>query len=267
VWGQQFSPDGASLAGSATDNLGDNIYLFPPSGAPPRPLSEQHGIRDYPFWSPDGQHIAFDALTPEATPIGTMFTDVEGGRERVIQRGFGLGSVIGWTGNDAVVLAHERALVAVDTTGRIRRRILLPPSLAPGTMPYTDAALQRAAYWSPTAGAVIVVDLASGKLSRLVTTRAPVQPVGWGRDGSLFVTGKAADQRALPPGTAPRRDLVLERLPPGGTAFVRVATLPNGCWTDAGAVTVGAGGTLAACTVRRFVPDVWLADRAGRSGW
>jgi len=94
-----------------------------------------------------------------------------------------------------------------------------------------------------------------------------VQPVGWGRDGSLFVTGKAADQRALPPGTAPRRDLVLERLAPGGTVFVRVATLPPGCWTDARAVALGAGGTLAACTVRRFVPDVWLADRAGRSGW
>ena len=267
VWGQQFSPDGASLAGSATDNLGDNIYLFPLSGAPPRPLSEQHGIRDYPFWSPDGQHIAFDALTPEATPIGTIITDVEGGREHVIQRGFGLGDVLGWTGNDAVVLGHERALVVVDTTGRIRRRILLPHSFAPGAAPYTDAALQRAAYWSPTAGAVIVVDLASGKLSRLVSTKSPVRPLGWGNDGSLFVTGKAADQRALPPGTAPRRDLVLERLPPGGTAFVRVATLPNGCWTDLGAVTVGVGGTLAACTVRRFVPDVWLADRAGRSGW
>jgi len=267
VWGQQFSPDGASLAGSATDNLGDNIYLFPLSGAPPRPLSEQRGIRDYPFLSPDGQHIAFDALTPEATPIGTIFTDVAGGREHVIQRGFGLGSVIGWTGNDAVVLGHERALVVVDTTGRIRRRILLPHSLAPGTAPYTDAASQRAAYWSPNAGAVIVVDLASGKLSRLVSTKSPVQPVGWGSDGSLFVTGKAADQRALPPGTEPRRDLVLERLPPGGTAFVRVATLPNGCWTDVGAVTVGVGGTLAACTVRRFVPDVWLADRAGKSGW
>ena len=48
---------------------------------------------------------------------------------------------------------------------------------------------------------------------------------------------------------------------------MRVATLPNGCWTDVGAVTVGVGGTLAACTVRRFVPDVWLADRAGKSGW
>jgi len=48
---------------------------------------------------------------------------------------------------------------------------------------------------------------------------------------------------------------------------MRVATLPNGCWVELGGVTVGAGGTLAACTVRRFVPDVWLADRADKSGW
>ena len=108
--------------------------------------------------------------------------------------------------------------------------------------------------------------MASGKLSRLVSSKSPVQPVGWGKDGSLFVTGEAAGQTTLPPGSAPRRDLVLERLPPGGSAFVRVATLPNGCWTALGGVTVGAGGTLAACTVRRFVPDVWLADRAAKSG-
>jgi hypothetical protein len=27
--------------------------------------------------------------------------------------------------------------------------------------------------------------------------------------------------------------------------------------------TVGAGGTLASCTVRRYAPDVWLADESG----
>ena len=267
VWGQQFSPDGLSLAGSATDNLGDNIYVFPLSGAPPRPLSAQHGLRDYPFWSADGQHIAFDATTTDATPIGAMFTDAAGGRERVIRRESGLGVTSGWLGNDAIVLAQPGALVVVDTTGRIRRRIAIPDSLSGFARVITDAATQRVAYWSAVASAIISGDMASGKLSRLVSSKSPVQPVGWGKDGSLFVTGEAAGQTTLPPGSAPRRDLVLERLPPGGSAFVRVATLPNGCWTALGAVTVGAGGTLAACTVRRFVPDVWLANRAGKSGW
>jgi hypothetical protein len=261
VWGQQFSPDGVSLAGSATDNLGDNIYVFPLSGAPPRPLSAQHGLRDYPFWSADGQHIAFDATTTDATPIGAMFTDAAGGRERVIRRESGLGVTSGWLGNDAIVLAQPGALVVVDTTGHIRRRIAIPDSLSGFARVITDAATQRVAYWSAVASAIISGDMASGKLSRLVSSKSPVQPVGWGKDGSLFVTGEAAGQTTLPPGSAPRRDLVLERLPPGGSALVRVATLPNGCW---GAVTVTAGGTLAACTVRRFVPDVWLADRAGK---
>ena len=116
---------------------------------------------------------------------------------------------------------------------------------ADGARRYTVTTLQGSPHGVPrrrTASARVVL---SGRQIEVVTWPAfgssipsdlPVPSasaaVGWGSDGSLFVTGKAADQRTLPPGTEPRRDLVLERPPPGGTAFVRVATLPNGCWTD-----------------------------------
>ena len=263
VYSGPFSRDGLSIAGSATDNIGENLYLFPVSGAPPRPLTAQQGIRDYPFWSADGRHLAADALTPDASPIGTMLIDADGGRERLIQKGFDQGSVSGWMGNDAVVLSDPRALVIMDTTGRVRRRIVWPDSLGPASMTYVDADSARATYWSPTAGAVILVDLRNGKLSRLVNTTSQIQPVGWGKDGSLFVTARVAERTAGPSATEARSDMVLERLPPGGKAFMRVAVLP----AHSGAVSVNAAGTLATCTARRFVPDVWLADRAGQSGW
>jgi len=74
---------------------------------------------------------------------------------------------------------------------------------------------------------------------------------------------RVAERTAGPSATEARSDMVLERLPPGSNAFVRVAVLPANLLE----ITVNGAGTLATCTVRRFVPDVWLADRAGRSGW
>jgi hypothetical protein len=96
-----------------------------------------------------------------------------------------------------------------------------------------------------------------------VNTTSQIQPAGWGKDGSLFVAARVAEGAAGPSATAARSEMVLERLPPGGKGFMRVAVIPANAIT----MSVNAAGTLASCTARRFAPDVWLADRAGRSGW
>ena len=274
VWAQGFSPDGLSIIGSATDNMGDNVYVFPVAGGSPRSVTTQHGIRDFPFWSADGRHVAYNALGAESMPIGVMFTDLAGGRERPM-RMRDLEEVTGWMGNDALVLFRPGALTIVDTTGSVRKSIPLPDSLAPTPWSriigssgiHTDAVSGRSFYWSAAARAVIAVDLSSGQLARLVATTTPVLPVGWGSDGSLYVAAEASAATPGPAGSAPRRDRVIERLPPGGSIFVRIATLPSSCWTEMGGVSVARNGTLAACTVRRYAPDVWLADRSGESGW
>ncbi len=209
--------------------------------------------------------------------IGTMFTDADGGSERQIHYPTDAGSTRR--------LVRERCGGA-RAWQRLRdhrhERRGAPPHPDPGiararTRPfYTDAGLRRSAYWSDIADSVIVVDLATGRFSRVTASHAPVQPVGWGSDGSLYVTGVVNAAAGAAPafdsarGAVARRELVLERIAPDGASLTRVVTFPSGCSLAAeglGGVTIGGGGAVVACTARRYTPDVWLADRAGKSGW
>ena len=82
VWSNAFSPDGSVIAGSATDNLGDNVYTFPLTGHAPAAITSRRGIWDYPFWSADGRHLASDGLNPDGSDAGITIADADGGRER-----------------------------------------------------------------------------------------------------------------------------------------------------------------------------------------
>ena len=270
VWSSAFSPDGSMIAGSATDNLGDNVYIFPLSGHAPVALTEQRGIRDFPVWSADGRHLAYSARNPDAPLIGEMITDADGGRERMMDKAADRGYVVGWMGNDAVVLLNHVGLDIVDTTGRLRSTLMWPDSLAPSGAVYTDPASRRSAYWSANSRGIIVVDLSTGRFTRVFSSKVRMRPVGWAPDGSLFVTTDVTADAGAPRDSAGRRrDRVLGKIGPGGAGFVRVATLPGGCVLDFGVpgLAVDAAGTRASCTVRHDTPDVWLADRAGKSGW
>jgi hypothetical protein len=162
------------------------------------------------------------------------------------------------------VISSRGKFTILDTTGAVRRRVAIPDSLAPATPPVTDATLGRTAYWSFAAGGVVMVDLATGRSSAVLHSRTFVQPAGWGRDGTLFVTTTAGAD-AVVPGSVARRDHMLQKLSPGASALVPVAPLPSGCLTAQNGVAIGGGGAIASCNVRRWVPDVWLAQRGGRS--
>jgi WD40 repeat protein len=269
VWSNGFSPDGSTIAGSATDNLGDNIYTFPLSGRAPVAVSYQGGLRDYPFWSADGRHLLYNALNRDQSDAGVFIADIDGGRERTVYKGTDRGVPVGWMGNDAVVLATAEVFTIVDTAGTIRRTMTVPDSLAASTPPYIDAVSRRSAYWSARAGAVIIVDLSSGRFTRAFASKTRMRPVGWTADGSLFVTTDvSADSGAAPGSTTPRRKAVLGRIGPGSTGFVRIATLPQDCMLDLSVigVAIDRAGTRASCTQRRFTPDVWLADKSRTVG-
>ena len=271
VWGHDISPDGTSIAGSATDNVGENAYIFPLDGGARRMVTALHGLRDYPYWSADGRHLAYSAYT-DGTLAEQVFTDAEGGRERRLVAGRASGQTVGWMGSDAVVLHQGNAIVVVDTLGREQRRVPVPDSLAPGSVIRVDAARGRAAFWSRVSGAVVVVDLNTGRVAPVLHVRSTAWVAGWASDGSVLLATTSSTQgtsAAIPTTPAPpaRRELVLQRLAPGATTLTRVAELPGGCWVEIGALVVGGGGRIAACTVRRYSPDVWLADQGGRSGW
>ena len=263
VWGSDFSPDGTLIAGSATDNVGENSYLFPLTGGPAKSVTALHGIRDYPYWSADARHLAYDALTVESSPIGIRFIDVGGGRERVIAAGADRGTLRGWVGSDAVALTQAGAIAVLDTAGRTRRQIVIPDSLAMGGSLQVDAATKRAAYWSASAGGIVVVDLVSGKLSVQYRSRDRADPIGWTRDGTLFAVGSVANGKT--PGGAVQSDDVVMKLVPGASAFSVVTRLPAGVFR--GKALVAPDGQTVMCVISHYTPDVWLADRGGRSGW
>ena len=269
VWSSGFSPDGSTIAGSATDNLGDNIYTFPLSGHAPAAVTFQGGIRDYPYWSADGQHLVYDALNRDQSDAGVFIADIDGGRERTVYKGTDRGQPVGWMGIDAVVLATANVFTVVDTAGTIRRTITAPDSMGISAPPYVDAVSRRSAYWSAPAGAIIIADLSSGRFTRAFASKTPALPVGWTADGSLFViTDVSADSGEAPAIATHRRKRVLGRIGPGSTDFVRVATLPQDCMLDLGeiGVAIDRTGTRASCTERRFTPDVWLADKSRTLG-
>ena len=269
VWSNGFSPDGSTIAGSATDNLGDNIYTFPLSGHAPVAVTFQGGIRDYPYWSADGRHLVYSALNRDQSAAGVFVADVQGAQERRVYDGTDLGVPVGWMGNDAVVLATPKVLTLVDTAGTIRRTITIPDSVGMSGPPYVDAVSRRSAYWSAPAGALIIVDLSSGRFTRAFASKTQMRPVGWTADGSLFVTTDVSADSGEAPGSAThRRKMVLGRIGPGSTDFVRVATLPQDCMLDLSeiGVAIDRTGTRASCTERRFTPDVWLADKSRTLG-
>ena len=272
VWGNDFSPDGLSLAGSVGDNLGENAYVFPLGRAAPRIVSALHGMRDYPYWSADGRHLAYSVWNAAGTPTEQVFTDAEGGRERRLDVGLSRGLLMGWVGNDAVVLRQGNAFIIIDTLGHERRRVPVPDSLAPTTKIRVDAVRGQAAFWSAVAGAVVVADLNTGRVTPVLHVRSVVWVAGWARDGSILLATASSAPGTKTTGAAAsaiqvRRELLLQRLAPGATTLTRVAELPGGCWVEFNGLVAGGGGTIAACTVRHYSPDVWLADRGGRSGW
>lgn len=141
----------------------------------------------------------------------------------------------------------------------------MPDSLELGIRVNVDATKGRVAWWSDPASAVVVADLANGRVAPIHKSADVVLPVGWGSDGSLFaVTAR---------GGAANREVVLVKIPPGSPTLVPVTNLPaEGCWLSAhsyrgAGIAIGGGGRVVACTVRVYRPDVWLADAGGKSGW
>ena len=269
LWPNDVSPDGAAIAGSATDNIGENVYLFPVTGGAPIQLTSQHGLRDYPYWSPDGRHLGYSVSNATtATTTEAAIIDRDGGRERTVHQGHDLGRTIGWAGNDALVLVQALRLSVVDTTGAVRRTLMIPDSLATASRPVANAATSRVVWWSAVRGAIVEADLARGSFAAVVRAPTEVQPVGWASDGALLVVAETTPTHT---GPRSRRELSLEKVAPGGAGLIPVAPLASGCWlnsvTSGVGVVVGGGGRIAACSVRRYTPDVWLADVGGKSGW
>jgi len=238
-----MSPDGSRFAAATTDNLGDNIYLFPVDGGTPVPATAQRGIRGMPRWSPDGRRLVFTVGGQ-----GFAIVDADGGPERPILPGRDSPYEVHWLADDSLVLIGGNTLAILDTLGRTQRSITLPDSLGGIFRPLLDPHTRQLAYWSERGTAVIVTDLRAGtSRSWGQANGGVVSPAGWIADGSLLVSSPSAISRLAGP----------------GAPLVPVAPLEPGC----SRVSVDRAGRVAVCGGATRKADVWLADQAGKSGW
>jgi WD40 repeat protein/tRNA A-37 threonylcarbamoyl transferase component Bud32 len=254
-----IAPNGNAVASGATDNLSDNIMSFPfDSTLPPRALTATRGLHEFPDWSPDGKRVAYISWT--STLPSLVMIDASGGAERRIMMTGAPGFT--WLSDEALAVMANDSISIVDTTGHLRSQLAVPPQfrLASALLhPIKDPASSRIAYVSANGNDVVIVDLDKRTFTLAIHTQSALQPAAWSQDGlALFVAGNDAE-----PGADGQRLRRILRYPLNGGSPTVVINLPPFC----AAVVLDTDARHIVCEMRRSAPDVWLADKAGRSGW
>ena len=253
-WG--IAPDGNAVAAVATDNLGDNVASFPfDSTRTPQAITATRGVRQFPRWSPDGRRLAYLAYTPVSAAL--VMIDASGGAERRIAPNF---PAFTWLADDALAVLSSDTVRIVDTLGHTRSELAIPPEFrSTGFLVAKDPTSSRLAYASGPAGGIVIVDLDRKTFTLAIPRQPSLGPVAWSQDGlAIFASGFIAAANADGQ-RAPR----IYRFPLSGGPPTVVATLPPFCTN----VVADTDARHIVCEIRRSAPDVWLADRAGRSGW
>jgi dipeptidyl aminopeptidase/acylaminoacyl peptidase len=253
-WG--IAPSGNAVAAVATDNLGDNVASFPfDSTMAPQAITATRGVRQFPRWSPDGRRLAYLAYTPRSSAL--VMIDASGGAERRIAPDF---PAFAWLANDALVILSSDMVRTVDTLGHARSQLAVPPEFrSTGFLAAKDPTSSRVAYASDPAGGIVIVDLDKKSFTLAIPRQPSLEPVAWSQDGlAIFASGLIAAAGA--DGQRARR---VYRFPLSGGPPTVVANLPPFCTN----VVVDTDARHIVCEIRRRAPDVWLADKSGRSGW
>jgi eukaryotic-like serine/threonine-protein kinase len=245
-----ISPDGARIAETATDNLGDNIYVIPVSGGAPRALTAARGTREDLHWSPDGHHISYYDDVRGRIGIVSVTDGVE--HVSAVQAEYN-----SWLGSNALVVARTgTAFVVLDTLEHPVDSMRVADSVGVSSFIEANPATGQVAYWSDVAGGLVSVDGHSGRTVAIARSARPLVAIGWDRDGSLYATGPRT-----PLGGSQRSIFRVSR--DGHVTGLGIAA-PVTCQRT---ISVGAGGHLVACAGAESRPDVWLADAPGKSGW
>ena len=100
--GPVFSPDGQTLAFSATENGFQDVWLVPSAGGTPRRLTKETMALDDgrfdPAWSPDGKTIAFISNKADYWSDDLWVVDVASGAARQLTKDLtNIGSTVQWS--------------------------------------------------------------------------------------------------------------------------------------------------------------------------
>jgi serine/threonine-protein kinase len=255
-----IAPDGKRIALTATDNLGDNIYILPARGGTPQALTASHGTHEDLHWSPDGHHVSYyDDVTGR---VGIV--SVSDGVEH-------LSAVSGefncWLGNDALVVAHTPTMfVLVDSLDRGGDSVRVADSVAVGSLMASNPSTGQIAYWSDAAHGIVWVDGHTGRTIAIVRSLPPLDVIGWDGDASVIsaTMGAISSNSNSPNGTLGGPQRTLARVSRDGRVTQLGITAPLACQSE---LSASAAAHLLVCAGAESRPDVWLADAPGKSGW
>ena len=253
-----ISANDSVLAATATDNLGDNIYLFTLATGAARPLTTTRGGYQYAKWSPDGNRVALSRYA--GTTKGIIIVNVAGGEERMLVPSVTY-NTFAWIAPNAIVMSSMPWLVTIDTLGRHVDSMAVPDSLAPRLNEELASNLvtRRVAWRSQRADGIVIADMAAKTLKVLMRHAGVVTPLALFADGSI-IASTPGDSSAK---SADGRRNAVRRIAADGATMTYIIDVPDYC----NGLEVSASGKWAVCSIRLTRPDVWLADKAGRSGW
>ncbi|HEY3934381.1 MAG TPA: protein kinase [Gemmatimonadales bacterium] len=255
-WG--IAPNGNGVVAAATDNLSDNIASFSfDSTVAPQSLTATRGLHEYPEWSPDGKHVGYISWT--ATLPWLVTINASGGVERRIVPD---NPKFTWISDSTIAVLSNETVRIVDTAGHVRSEFALPAPFRPADViarPIKDPSSSRIAYPSDVANGIVIVDIEKKTFTQATRSQSALVPVAWSADGlALFAWGTDPA-----PGADGQRARRLFRFPLSGGPPSVVVTLPPYCE----GVVADTDARHVVCEMHHFAPDVWLADKAGRSGW
>jgi hypothetical protein len=251
-----LSADGRSLFYYQGDANGDNVYMLDrATGAEEALTAVRSPGGNRVRLSADGRRLLYDRVVGTADVTEYL----EFPSRRVLRLGKALPRAAIPVGTDEFLVPGDGEILWVDATNATRSRIDFPDSLeyVAATASLSGDSVVVLAWLNfrpqPETWALLLVLRQPGTV-RLVNRLTPGEPdpsVSWLGDGAVYL-GRWLDAEPTPS---------LWRMAPGGGPILRVASLPEPCHPPA--ITVAAGGTVAACGSDDFRRDVWLFDVAG----
>jgi len=246
VGASAMSPDGHTIALSRRDAQGENVYVIPFEGGPPRPITSGRNRFIGPVWLRD-QRLVFKRGLPDAQ---LFVVNLTGGQPHPFgPAGYTTGNpwYLQWLDGSSYVLDQrdQHRLLVLDSSGAVRDTLTVPKTLDILFAATPDARHLWFFDHNYAKGRFYSLD----RVTKTVKVAFDMPPlsliVGWADDTYVFATWPK------PTASSP----TLWRVNSGG-AYTKLAVLPADC--DFSGLSMSRDGRRFVCRRTQAKTDIWL---------